>query len=221
MKMLYSQRKDAKLIMSQRSIYRSCTKRAIDLFCSLVLLIVFSPLFLLVSLLILISMGRPIVFKQERPGLHEQPFTLLKFRTMGFQKEASGELSSDMVRITPLGKYLRRLSLDELPQLVNIVFGQMSFIGPRPLLMEYLPLYSPSQHKRHDVLPGITGWAQVQGRNQMGWDERFECDLWYVRNLSFILDIKITLLTLLKVVSGSGVNADDGVTMKKFTGSKS
>ena len=166
-------------------------------------------------------MGRPIVFKQERPGLHEQPFMLLKFRTMGFQKEASGELSSDMARITPLGKCLRRLSLDELPQLVNIVLGQMSFIGPRPLLMEYLPLYSPLQRKRHDILPGITGWAQVQGRNQMGWDQRFQCDLWYVQNLSFILDIRITLLTLLKVAVGTGVNADDGVTMKKFTGSKS
>ena len=126
-----------------------------------------------------------------------------------------------MARITPLGKCLRRLSLDELPQLVNIVLGQMSFIGPRPLLMEYLPLYSPLQRKRHDILPGITGWAQVQGRNQMGWDQRFQCDLWYVQNLSFILDIRITLLTLLKVAVGTGVNADDGVTMKKFTGSKS
>ena len=207
--------------MNQHSIYQSYIKRAMDIFCALVLLIVLSPIFLLVSFLILISMGRPIVFKQERPGLHEQPFMLLKFRTMGFQKEASGELSSDMARITPLGKCLRRLSLDELPQLVNIVLGQMSFIGPRPLLMEYLPLYSPLQRKRHDILPGITGWAQVQGRNQMGWDQRFQCDLWYVQNLSFILDIRITLLTLLKVAVGTGVNADDGVTMKKFTGSKS
>ena len=207
--------------MNQHSIYQLYIKRAMDIFCALVLLIVLSPIFLLVSFLILISMGRPIVFKQERPGLHEQPFMLLKFRTMGFQKEASGELSSDMARITPLGKCLRRLSLDELPQLVNIVLGQMSFIGPRPLLMEYLPLYSPLQRKRHDILPGITGWAQVQGRNQMGWDQRFQCDLWYVQNLSFILDIRITLLTLLKVAVGTGVNADDGVTMKKFTGSKS
>ena len=207
--------------MNQHSIYQSYIKRAMDIFCALVLLIVLSPIFLLVSFLILISMGRPIVFKQERPGLHEQPFMLLKFRTMGFQKEASGDLSSDMARITPLGKCLRRLSLDELPQLVNIVLGQMSFIGPRPLLMEYLPLYSPLQRKRHDVLPGITGWAQVQGRNQMGWDERFEYDLWYVQNLSFMLDIKITFLTLLKVLAGSGVNAADGVTMKKFTGNKS
>ena len=207
--------------MNQHSIYQLYIKRAMDIFCALVLLIVLSPIFLLVSFLILISMGRPIVFKQERPGLHEQPFMLLKFRTMGFQKEASGDLSSDMARITPLGKCLRRLSLDELPQLVNIVLGQMSFIGPRPLLMEYLPLYSPLQRKRHDILPGITGWAQVQGRNQMGWDERFEYDLWYVQNLSFMLDIKITFLTLLKVLAGSGVNAADGVTMKKFTGNKS
>lgn len=207
--------------MSQHSFYQFYIKRALDLFFSLVLLVMLSPIFLLVSILILISMGRPILFKQVRPGFHEKPFTLLKFRTMGFQKDASGELSDDMVRMTSLGKYLRRFSLDELPQLVNIVLGQMSFIGPRPLLMEYLPLYSPFQRKRHDVLPGITGWAQVQGRNQMGWDERFQCDIWYVRNLSFILDIKITFLTLLKVMVGSGVNAEDGVTMKKFTGSKS
>jgi lipopolysaccharide/colanic/teichoic acid biosynthesis glycosyltransferase len=207
--------------MSYSSIYQTYFKRFADLFFSLALLIVLSPVFLLVSVLIMIFMGRPVLFKQERPGFHEKPFTLLKFRTMGFQREISGELSSDMTRLTPLGKFLRRFSLDELPQLINIALGQMSFIGPRPLLMEYLPLYSTEQRKRHDVLPGITGWAQVQGRNQMSWDDRFDCDLWYVQNLSFVLDIKITSLTIIKVISGSGVNAENGVTMTKFTGKKS
>jgi lipopolysaccharide/colanic/teichoic acid biosynthesis glycosyltransferase len=132
---------------------------------------------------------------------------------------ATNNLKNPEQYLTPIGSFLRRSSLDELPQLINIVLGQMSFIGPRPLLLEYLPLYSAAQRKRHDVLPGITGWAQVQGRNQMGWEERFECDLWYVQNLSFALDIKITLLTLMKIVNGSGVNSEEGVTMKKFTGS--
>lgn len=213
--------KVVKFSMSQHSIYRIYVKRAIDLFFSLALLSALLPILFLVALLILMTMGFPILFKQDRPGFHEMPFTLLKFRTMGFEKDASGELASDMTRMTPLGKLLRRFSLDELPQLINIALGQMSFIGPRPLLLEYLPLYSTAQRKRHDVLPGITGWAQVQGRNQMGWEERFDCDLWYVQNLSFALDIKITLLTLMKIVNGSGVNAEEGVTMKKFTGSNS
>lgn len=204
--------------MSHLSFYQSWIKRAIDLFCSLALLIILSPLFLMMSLLILITMGRPILFKQERPGFRGKPFMLLKFRTMGFQKEASGELSSDMVRMTPLGKYLRRLSLDEMPQLINIVLGQMSFIGPRPLLMEYLSLYSHEQSKRHDVVPGITGWAQVHGRNTISWQERFSLDIWYVGNASFMLDMKILCMTVLKVLRRDGINASDADTMKKFTG---
>jgi sugar transferase EpsL len=207
--------------MSQYCLYQRHIKRALDIFFSLALLVILLPLFLFLGLLILILMGSPILFKQLRPGFQEKPFTLLKFRTMNFQSDAIGVLSSDMQRITLLGKYLRRFSLDELPQLINIALGQMSFIGPRPLLLEYLPLYSNSQRRRHDVLPGITGWAQVQGRNQMGWDERFKCDLWYVDNISFVLDIKIIFLTLLKIITGSGVNAEDGVTMKKFTGGNS
>lgn len=204
--------------MSKYSPYQRYIKRTLDIFFALVLLAMLAPLFLFIALLILTLMGRPILFNQLRPGFHEKPFTLLKFRTMSFQTDTAGVPLSDTRRITPLGKYLRRFSMDELPQLVNIALGQMSFIGPRPLLMEYLPLYSLEQRKRHNSLPGITGWAQVQGRNQMGWDERFKHDLWYIQNLSFALDIKITFLTLIKIVNGSGVNAEDGVTMNKFTG---
>lgn len=221
MKLLCYLSESAKFSMSQYFLYQHFIKRTLDIFFALVLLLILVPLFFVISFSILILMGRPILFRQLRPGFHEKPFTILKFRTMDFQSDVTGMLSSDMQRMTPLGKFLRRFSLDELPQLINIVLGRMSFIGPRPLLLEYLPLYSSAQRRRHDVLPGITGWAQVLGRNQMGWDERFKCDCWYVENISFSLDIKIALLTLLKIISGSGVNAEDGVTMTKFTGGNS
>lgn len=196
-------------------------KRLLDVMLALTLLILLSPIFLLVSILIWISMGRPVLFRQQRPGMFGQPFILLKFRTMTFEQDSSGEFYSDSVRMTLLGKYLRRFSLDELPQLINVLRGEMSFIGPRPLLMEYLPLYSPEQSRRHDVLPGITGWAQVNGRNASSWKQRFEHDLWYVDHRSLGLDIKIVGLTIGRIFSGSGVNADNDVTMAKFTGGDS
>ena len=193
-------------------------KRLLDITLALILLILLSPIFLVVSILIWVSMGRPVLFRQQRPGMFGQPFMLLKFRTMTFEQDSSGEFYPDSVRMTLLGKYLRRFSLDELPQLINVLRGEMSFIGPRPLLMEYLPLYSPEQSRRHDVLPGITGWAQVNGRNASSWKQRFEHDLWYVDHISPVLDIKIVGLTIRRIFSGSGVNADNDVTMTKFTG---
>ena len=188
---------------------------------ALILLILLSPVFLLVSILIWVSMGRPVLFRQQRPGIYGQAFMLLKFRTMTFEQNSSGESCSDSARMTLLGKYLRRFSLDELPQIINVLRGEMSFIGPRPLLMEYLPLYSPEQARRHDVLPGITGWAQVNGRNASSWKQRFEHDLWYVDQVSLALDIKIVGLTIGRIFSGRGVNVDNGVTMTKFTGGDS
>lgn len=207
-----------KFSMSRNKAYYLFIKRSIDFFFSLTLLALLLPLFLVVSALIVTFMGHPVLFRQMRPGFHGKPFVVLKFRTMSFQRDVSGELSSDLTRMTLLGKYLRRFSLDELPQLINVLRGEMSFIGPRPLLMEYLPLYSPEQSRRHDVLPGITGWAQVNGRNASSWKQRFEHDLWYVDHISPVLDIKIVGLTIRRIFSGSGVNADNDVTMTKFTG---
>ena len=196
-------------------------KRCFDIFLSLIAGLILAVPFMVLIVLVRYKLGRPVFFTQERPGLQGQPFRMVKFRTMTNERGSDGELLPDTARLTRFGRFLRSTSLDELPELWNVFKGEMSLVGPRPLLVEYLPLYSVAQRKRHDVLPGITGWAQVQGRNQMGWEERFECDLWYVQNLSFALDIKIIVLTLMKIVNGSGVNAEEGVTMKKFTGSNS
>jgi len=163
-------------------------------------------------------MGFPIFFTQERPGLYGKMFLVFKFRTMNLDLKGEGILASDLSRINPFGLFLRRFSIDELPQLINIFFGQMSFVGPRPLLKEYLELYSDSQNRRHDVRPGLTGWSQVNGRNQISWKRRLEDDVWYVDNLSLALDIKIILITIIKVLMGNGVNASNIVTMNKFTG---
>lgn len=163
-------------------------------------------------------MGGPVLFRQIRPGLHEHPFTLFKFRTMTDQINASGDLLPDKDRLTKSGLFLRKTSLDELPQLFNVLKGEMSLVGPRPLLMEYLPLYSSEQAKRHHVRPGITGWAQVHGRNTLSWKDKFYLDVWYVENVSFILDMKILGMTVIRVFQRSGINALDADTMKKFTG---
>ncbi len=176
------------------------------------------PVFLLVSLLIFLRMGFPIFFIQPRPGKDGKVFLLLKFRTMSQVADSSGQLLSDQVRLTKLGKLLRKLSLDELPQLINVLRGEMSLVGPRPLLVEYLPLYSSEQARRHDVLPGITGWAQINGRNSLSWDEKFKLDVWYVDNQSFFLDLKILFLTLKKVLIREGISANGEATMTKFTG---
>lgn len=193
-------------------------KRMFDIVVSLLLLVFFSPIFILVFLFIRVSMGGPVLFRQIRPGLHEHPFTLFKFRTMTDQINASGDLLPDKDRLTKSGLFLRKTSLDELPQLFNVLKGEMSLVGPRPLLMEYLPLYSSEQAKRHHVRPGITGWAQVHGRNTLSWKDKFYLDVWYVENVSFILDMKILGMTVIRVFQRSGINALDADTMKKFTG---
>ena len=163
-------------------------------------------------------MGSPVLFRQIRPGLNGDPFAVYKFRTMSEQIDALGNVLPDGVRLTNLGRFLRKTSLDEIPQLFNVLNGDMSLVGPRPLLMEYLPLYSPEQAKRHLVRPGITGWAQVHGRNTISWQDKFSLDIWYVGNASFMLDIKILCMTALKVLRRDGINASDADTMKKFTG---
>jgi lipopolysaccharide/colanic/teichoic acid biosynthesis glycosyltransferase len=171
-------------------------------------------------LLLLLSAKGKVWFIQQRPGKYGRPFHLIKFRTMSDAKDEQGELLSDEARLTAVGKFIRKTSIDELPQLINVLKGDMSIVGPRPLLMEYLPLYNATQQRRHEVKPGITGWAQVNGRNAISWQKKFEFDVWYVNNLSFLLDIKILLLTLLKVFKAEGIHAADVATMERFEGNK-
>ena len=176
------------------------------------------PVFLVISLLILFMQGKPIIFSQERPGLNAKVFLMYKFCTMNNKRDGSGNLLPDDSRLTILGRFLRATSLDELPELWNVLKGEMSLVGPRPLLIEYLALYSDSQKRRHDVRPGITGWAQVNGRNAISWEDKFNLDLWYVQNQSFWLDVRILLMTIKKVIVREGVSADNHATMPKFTG---
>ncbi|GAB1620116.1 sugar transferase [Agarivorans albus] len=183
-----------------------------------ILLVLLSPLFLLLCWQVASKLGKPIFFTQLRPGLHGKAFNMIKFRSMRDDKDAQGNLLSDAERLGSFGRALRASSADELPELWNIVKGEMSFVGPRPLLMEYLPLYSPEQAKRHNVKPGITGWAQINGRNALSWQEKFELDVWYVNNRSLMLDIKILILTVKKVFVKEGVSAEGEATMSKFTG---
>ncbi|MFC3210896.1 sugar transferase [Planomicrobium okeanokoites] len=196
-------------------------KRTFDFFVSLATFTIFSPIILITALLIRIKIGSPVIFKQERPGLKGSPFYVYKFRTMTDERDDKGTLLSDDIRLTSFGKLLRKLSLDELPQLVNVLKGDMSFVGPRPLLMEYMSLYNERQLKRHEVRPGITGWAQVNGRNAISWEKKFEYDVWYVENRSFFLDIKILFMTVLKVFKSEGISQDGQATMTKFKGNKS
>ena len=194
-------------------------KRFFDIFCSAVLLIVLSPVMLAVSLAVKISDGGHVLFKQKRPGKDGKIFTVYKFRTMSEKTEdENGNPLSDMERMTKTGAFLRRTSLDELPQFMNVLKGEMSFIGPRPLLCEYLDLYTPEQMRRHDVRPGITGWAQVNGRNAISWEEKFDCDIYYVDNMSLVLDIKIIFMTIKNVLAHSGINSSESDTMEKFRG---
>lgn len=197
----------------------SC-KRIFDIFLVAIAFATLWPLFLAVSLVILISIGKPLFFKQLRPGLNGQPFIMYKFRTMTMPVSSSENDSRDELRMTRAGSLLRSLSLDELPELWNVLKGDMSLVGPRPLLMEYLPLYNAEQARRHDVRPGVTGWAQVNGRNAIDWDQKFRLDVWYVQNQSLLLDIKILWLTAWKVFIRDGISAKDEVTMPKFTGNK-
>ncbi|THU34095.1 sugar transferase [Niastella caeni] len=199
-------------------LYRNYLKRFFDFTVSLVAFCLLLPLFIVVTaLLFFANQGSPF-FVQPRPGKNGRIFRLVKFKTMNDKKDAAGKLLSDAERLTGIGKFIRKTSLDEIPQLINVIKGEMSLIGPRPLLEEYLPLYSARQKRRHEVRPGITGWAQINGRNAIGWKEKFELDVWYVDHLSFRLDCKIILFTILKVVKSEGVSQQGHVTMTKFDG---
>ena len=193
-------------------------KRTIDLVLALPALLILLPAMLLVAILTRIYLGKPVLFMQERPGLDCRPFNLVKFRTMKDAVDADGHSLPDAERLTRYGKFLRNTSLDELPGLWNVVKGDMTLVGPRPLLMEYLPLYTEEQARRHDVRPGITGWAQVNGRNAISWDDKFAADIWYIDNQSLALDLKILLMTISKVLKKDGVSAEGEATMPKFTG---
>lgn len=204
----------------KKSGVQSVMKRSMDLVVSIAMLIAFSPVILVIALFVRWKLGSPVLFAQERPGLGGKMFLLYKFRTMTDEKDGMGRLLSDHLRLTSFGRRLRRLSLDELPQLFNVIKGELSLVGPRPLLPEYLPLYNEEQARRHSVKPGITGWAQVNGRNAISWEEKFKFDLWYVDNQSILLDLKILILTMKKVVRTEGITQHNHVTMEKFTGSK-
>lgn len=193
-------------------------KRFFDFFVALLGLLVAAPVMLFTALLIRLKLGSPVLFRQTRPGLYGKPFTVYKFRTMRDALDAHGQPLPDALRLTKFGEILRKLSLDELPQLFCVLKGDMSLVGPRPLLMEYLPLYSPEQARRHEVLPGITGWAQINGRNALTWDEKFALDVWYVDHQSFRLDMKILWLTLLRAIRPQGISQEGHATMPKFTG---
>ncbi|HLR21305.1 MAG TPA: sugar transferase [Tissierellaceae bacterium] len=201
-------------------VYKKYLKRLMDIILSLVAIIVLSPVLLVVVILVRFKLGNPILFKQRRPGLNEEIFTMYKFRTMTNERDDDGELLSDSDRLTKFGKLLRSTSLDELPGLFNILKGDMSIIGPRPLLVEYLPLYNEHQKRRHEVRPGLSGLAQINGRNAISWKDRFNLDVEYVDNISFINDWKIIFLTLKKVVVREGISSNTSVTMEPFQGSK-
>ncbi len=192
--------------------------KKLNFFLGLLILTIFSPVIVILSILVRIKLGSPIIFKQVRPGLNGCPFQMYKFRTMTDERDANGDLLPDAVRLTSFGRFLRSTSLDELPELWNVLKGEMSLVGPRPLLMEYLPRYTTEQARRHKVRPGITGWAQINGRNAIGWDEKFKLDVWYVDNQSLWLDLKILLLTVKKVFVREGISAEGEATMPKFTG---
>lgn len=200
-------------------MYKVFFKRILDFVVATMCFVLLSPIFLVITCaLYFLNEGKPF-FLQTRPGRRARLFTIIKFKTMNDKKDAGGRLLPDSERLTAIGSFVRKTSLDEIPQLLNVIKGDMSLIGPRPLLPEYLPLYSDEQAKRHDVRPGITGWAQVNGRNAISWDQKFKLDVWYVNHLSFWLDLKIILLTIKKVIVKEGISSDTSVTMEKFTGS--
>ena len=199
-------------------MYQRYIKRALDFLLALVAIIVLSPIMLIVAILVQTKLGSPVLFKQQRPGKNEKIFNMYKFRTMTDQKDENGNLLPDEVRLTEFGKKLRSTSLDELPELFNIIKGDMSIVGPRPLLVRYLPLYNERQRHRHDVRPGFTGLAQVNGRNSISWEEKFEWDVRYVENITFFGDIKIILKTVKTVLTHEGISSDTSVTMEEFRG---
>lgn len=195
-------------------------KRLFDLICASLALLILSPIFLFLAILVRLSIGSPILFRQPRPGYRGRPFFIYKFRTMTDRPAPDGGLLPDAERLTPLGRFLRSYSLDELPELFNILRGEMSFVGPRPLLMEYLGRYSPEQMRRHEVPPGLTGWAQVNGRNAITWEEKFNYDVWYVDHWSFWLDIKIILMTVWKTLKREGITREGHATTDYFIGNR-
>lgn len=200
------------------SSYAKFIKPSIDRVGALLLLILLLPILIFTAFTLVFTVGMPILFRQDRPGRHNKVFTIYKFRTMTTEKDEMGNLLPDEMRLEGIGKLIRTLSLDELPQLWNVLKGEMSFIGPRPLLIEYLPLYNEIQARRHDILPGITGWAQVNGRNAISWEEKFRYDIEYVNSASFLLDLKILWLTVKKVFFREGINQNDHASMEKFNG---
>lgn len=199
-------------------MYKFFIKRIFEFTIALLALLILLPIFLIISILVLLKMGTPVFFIQSRPGLNGKTFKMYKFRTMTNRCDKNGNLLEDKDRLSNFGSFLRSTSLDELPTIWNVLCGNMSLVGPRPLLIEYLPLYSKNQARRHEVRPGITGWAQVNGRNAISWNEKFELDTWYVENQSFVLDMKIILLTLKKVIKRDGISHNNHVTMEKFKG---
>lgn len=199
-------------------MYRRFGKRLLDLTLAGMALVVLMPVIAVIALLVRTRLGSPVLFTQIRPGKDGRPFRMVKFRTMTDARDAAGQLLPDDIRLTRFGRFLRSSSLDELPELWNVLLGNMSLVGPRPLLMQYLPLYSDEQRRRHEVLPGLTGWAQVNGRNRTSWEERFAQDVWYVDNVSFAVDLTVLLLTVLKVVRRDGVSAEGHATMPCFQG---
>lgn len=202
-------------------MYRKYIKRALDFVLALLACVILGPIMVIVAILVRVKLGSPILFKQQRPGKNEKIFNMYKFRTMTDERDENGELCSDEIRLTDFGKKLRSTSLDELPELFNILLGDMSIVGPRPLLVKYLPLYNAEQRKRHNVRPGFTGLAQVNGRNSISWEEKFKWDVEYVENISFIGDLKIILKTFSVVLKKEGINSDSAVTMEEFTGKDS
>jgi undecaprenyl phosphate N,N'-diacetylbacillosamine 1-phosphate transferase len=201
-------------------LYIHLIKPFFDRLSALIILLLTSPLILITILTLAFTNKGKVWFFQERPGKKGKIFRVVKFKTMTDERDSKGTLLSDAKRLTPVGKFIRKTSIDELPQLFNVLKGDMSIVGPRPLLVEYLPLYSDDQAKRHDVKPGITGWAQVNGRNAISWKRKFEYDIWYVNHISFSLDVKILFLTLVKVIKAEGISGEESVTMKKFNGNK-
>lgn len=193
-------------------------KRILDIISSLLAIIILSPLLAVTAVLVKTKLGSPVLFKQERPGKDEKIFTLMKFRTMTDERDENGELLPDEVRLTKLGKFLRSTSIDELPELFNILKGDMSVIGPRPLLVEYIPRYNEHQHRRHEVRPGLSGWAQVNGRNTVSWEDKFDMDVHYVDNYSFAMDVKILFMTVLNVLKREGISSETSATMEVFMG---
>ena len=195
-------------------------KRVFDFLISLILLVILFPLFILVAVLVRAKLGSSVLFKQIRPGLHKKPFIIYKFRSMTDKRDGKGNLLPDSDRITRFSSFLRKSSLDELPELINVLKGDMSLVGPRPLLMQYLERYNTEQAKRHEVKPGITGWAQVNGRNSISWEEKFKKDVWYVDNQTLLLDIKILILTIIQVYKREGIHQDGHVTSEEFMGNR-